>query len=131
MKTKIIEVTNAPEGINWGKFMVGRFEPEEQNYHSPIEHHAFLNARWGPNHIWVLDLETGEGAFFAHGGCASYDLNSKHQVWVCPMFEPFLNWLYEQDITDLDALPAVVTLTEKQAPSSLFGYRRQGEDIER
>lgn len=23
---------------------------------------SFIDMRWGPEHVWVLDLETGEGA---------------------------------------------------------------------
>src|SRR6266702_1985984 len=56
-------------------------------------------------------LRTGEGAFFRvhRQGVASADLD-KHQIWVCPMFEPFLNWLYKQDVSDLDQLPSLVDL---------------------
>jgi hypothetical protein len=78
---------------------------------------------WGDEHIWVLDLQTGEGATFRHGGMASADLN-KHRIWVCPMFEPFLAWLYQQDLHELDALPAVINLPD--APAAFHGYRRAG-----
>lgn len=127
MKTKIIEVTNHPEGINHGKFMLGRFEEHEWAFASAIEGPGFMHRRWGPDHLLVLDLETCEGAIFLHGGYAKADLE-KHRVWVCPMFEPFLNWLYKQDISDLDALPPVVTFTEAEAPSSMAGYRRSGRE---
>lgn len=78
---------------------------------------------WFHEHLLVLDLATGEGAIFRHGGYAPADLN-KHKVWVCPLFEPFLSWLYQQDVSDLDALPAAVTLTG--VPLQLQGYRRPG-----
>lgn len=128
MKTKIIEATNAEGGggINWGKFMVARMD-SEMDYVSEVEGAHFMRRRWGDRHLWVMDLETGEGAVFAIGGYATVDLE-KHRIWVCPMFEPFLNWLYEQDITDLDALPSMVRFTEAEAPSAMGGYRRKGPE---
>lgn len=133
MKLKFIEATNrAAGGINWGKFAVGRFEPDEWSYRSavrgdevfgiPIANRSLLAERgWSEQHLLVLDLQTGEGSMFRHGGLAVADLNTKHQIWVCPLFEPFLTWLYQQDVTDLDKLPALVEL---EAPSSMSGYRR-------
>jgi hypothetical protein len=43
-----------------------------------------------------------------------------------PLFEPFLNWLYQQDLTDLEKLPALVEFTFEEAPPALHGYRREG-----
>lgn len=74
------------------------------------------------HYFWVLDLQTGEGAYFRHGGCAVADLN-KHAIWVCPLYEPFLVWLYGQK-PDLATLPESVELP--QAESALYGYRRKG-----
>lgn len=51
----------------------------------------------------------------------SHDLNEKHKIWVCPLYEPFLEWLYRQDVRDLGKLPDHVTL---EAPAALWGYRR-------
>jgi hypothetical protein len=48
-------------------------------------------------------------------------------VWVCPMFEPFLEWLYTQDTSVLERLPTVVELPEAPAAAALAGYRRAGE----
>src|SRR6266568_9619596 len=76
---------------------------------------------WTSDHLLVLDLQTGEGAIFRPGGSARADLNEKHQVWVCPLFEPFMEWLYKQDTPDLTALPDQVEL---DAPGAPFGYRR-------
>jgi hypothetical protein len=45
---------------------------------------------------------------------------------VCPLFEPFLEWLYEQDLTDLSTLPRRVELPD--AEFSFTGYRRPGPD---
>jgi hypothetical protein len=39
------------------------------------------------------------------------------------MFEPFLTWLYAQDLSDLQALPDYVELPD--APFALAGYRRR------
>jgi len=125
MLTKIIEATN---GFNWGKFLVGRFDEQEWSYRSQVSDSGMPLLReigWGPGHLWVLDLQTGEGGYFRVSpyGHAHNDLN-KHKIWVCPMFEPFLVWLYQQD-HDLKTLPAVVDLTG--AESAFHGYRRPGQ----
>lgn len=129
MKTAVVEVTNHPTGINYGKFLVGQFD-WEWAYRSVIDDGVdLLSGRgWSRGHVLVLDLQTGEGAIFRLGGLASADLN-KHQVWVCPMFEPFLAWLYRTWDPDRDVtqLPAVVELTEAEAPSAMYGHRRPGE----
>ncbi len=140
MKLKFIEATNRTVGgINWGKFGVGQFESTEWAYTSQLRENdpfgmeisklGLLEGRgWGQHHIFVIDLQTGEGAMFRHGGLASSDLNTKHQIWVCPLFEPFLTWLYRQDVSDLDALPGLVEL---DAPSSMHGYRRKRTGLPR
>jgi hypothetical protein len=122
MRTKFIEATNGPR--NWGKFMLARFTIEEWARRSAI-HGGYLIAAtgWTPDHLLVVDLETGEGALFRHGGHAKADLE-KHRIWVCPLFEPFLTWLYAQDVSDLDALPAHVDLPDAEFQFS--GYRRSG-----
>jgi hypothetical protein len=128
MEVKIIEAGN---GFNWGKFLVMRPDENEWARGSavPIAEsglppvRSLLAARgWAPYHIIVFDLETNEGASFTPGGLASADLN-KHQIWVCPMYEPFLEWLYKQDLTELSKLPDYVHL---DAPSAMAGYRRPG-----
>jgi hypothetical protein len=122
VKTKFIEVTNGPQ--NWGKFLVMRPE-EEWEYKSVLQPDFRLLSHigWAPNHIIVFDLQTCEGAAFRPGGYAKADLN-KHRIWVCPMFEPFLEWLYKQEVSDLDALPAHVDLPD--AEFQMSGYRRPG-----
>lgn len=98
MKTKFIEATDATE-FNWGKFMVCRFDAGEWARQSEMDKRSLLLARgWTHAHVLVVDLETGEGAIFRSGGHARADLNEKHQIWVCPMFEWFLTWLYQQDL---------------------------------
>lgn len=123
MKTRIIEAHDA-SNFNWGKFLVGRFDSEWPVGSIIGGGKSLLNSRgWTPRHLLVLDLETGEGFLAAPGGMASADLN-KHAIWVCPMYEYFLEWLYTQDLTDLDALPAVVNLGK--VPVAMQGYRRSG-----
>lgn len=126
MITKIIEVTN--NDMNWGKFMVMRPDTEwgrkalitgEASKRSLLE-----QLGWDGSHVWVLDLQTGEGAWFRAGGSAKADLD-KHKIWVCPMFEPFLVWLYGQDLKDLAALPDVLNLPD--AEFAVYGYRREGK----
>jgi hypothetical protein len=121
MKTKIVEVTNGNR--NWGKFLLGRFD-HELEYISKINPGEKLVAtRWDSGHLLVVDLQTGEGAIFRTGGYAKADLE-KHKIWVCPMYEPFLEWLYKQDLSDLDKLPGLVDL--KDAPFEWHGHRRPG-----
>lgn len=122
MKLYPFEATN---GANWGKFAVGR-PGDEWKWRSQISDSGGPLLRelgWDHGTIWVWDLQTGEGAMFRPGGYARADLN-KHAIWVCPMFEPFLTWLYQQDLSDLEALPQLVELPD--APFEFHGYRRQG-----
>lgn len=122
MQVKFIEVTNNDQ--NWGKFFVARFDKDEWGYQSQFGKGSLLReVGWGPDNIIVFDLQTREGAGFRPGGLASADLD-KHQVWVCPMYQPFLEWLYQQDLTDLSKLPASLNLPN--APFALAGYRRKG-----
>lgn len=130
MKTQFIEVTQGSE-FNWGKFMVGQFDEEEWLRQSMLPGHEgmmpLLRGRgWASNHFLVLDIETGEGAIFSKGSAVA-DLN-KHQVWVCPMFEPFLEWLYEQDFADVSELPRYVKLNTNI--EAMAGYRRKGPKAE-
>lgn len=125
METVFIEATNVEAGgINWGKFMIGRFTSNDWEHKAAVSGFPMLQGRgWTSDNLLVLDLETGEGAIFRPGGSAAADLH-KHQIWVCPMFEPFLEWLYRQDLTRLEALPKVVQINDRA--SSLHGYRRPG-----
>ena len=132
MKTKFVEVTN---NFNWGKFCIAKFDEEEMQRRSQIDEptafgppRSLLNAcGWETDQMdWIFDLQTGEGAIFRLGGSAHADLE-KHKVWVCPMFEPFLEYvydLYEKGTFDFDSFPNFVTLSE--APRAMYGYRRLG-----
>ena len=137
METKFIEVTNGPR--NWGKFLLLRFDEEFAYPSAVMRQHAKVdpemaafaasplsllrNIGWGNHLLIVFDLQTREGAAFKPGGNAHCDLEQR-RIWVCPMFEPFLEWLYKQDTTDLAKLPAHVDLPG--APFEFRGYRRPG-----
>jgi hypothetical protein len=122
MQTKIIEAVEKRQ-FNWGKFMLCRFD-KEWGYQSALNQETVLCPRWDRRSLLVMDLETGEGAIFMPGGLARADLN-KHSIWVCPLFESFLAWLYAQDLSDLNALPALVSLGD--VPTDMYGYRRSGD----
>lgn len=129
MNTVFIEAAQGGEQPqNWGKFAVCRWTSAEwarTSCLSGVFQQSVLRGRgWTAAHIWVLDLQTGEGACFYPGGMAEADLN-KHKVWVCPMFQPFLQWLYLQDLSDLSKLPGYVELTD--AEFLMSGHRREGK----
>lgn len=125
MKLKFIEVTNGPR--NWGKFAVGEFSYDDwqtQSAVATVGNSKHLSDRgWTREHKLVLDLQTGEGAIFKMGGMAAADLH-KHRIWVCPMFGPFLEWLYQQDTRDLSTLPDHVDLPD--APFYMAMPRNRG-----
>lgn len=130
MNTKLVEVTqNRETGFNWGKFLLGYFDDDEWAHPSdmpgPFVVSLIGSQGWGHEHILVLDLATGEGAMFRPGGVARADLD-KHKIWCCPMFEPFLEYLYEFTRAGNDAfdVPAVVELPNAQP--AMQGYRRGG-----
>lgn len=132
METKFIEFTNGPQ--NWGKFLVGRFTESELDYRSQLmlaqrpklDTPLLRLVGWQVEKVLlVVDLQTGEGAVFTIDKFASAKADlEKHKVWVCPLFEPFLEWLYRQDLTDLSKLPSLIDLPG--APFAFSGYRRSG-----
>lgn len=130
MIVKFIEAHDRTK-FNHGKFMVARFGAPQWSHPSTVilteekRNRSLLNfCGWNRDHILVTDLQTGEGAIFRPGGYAKADLD-KHKIWVCPMFEPFLTWLYKQDLKDLSTLPILVDLGD--VPVSMSGYRRTGK----
>jgi len=121
--------------------MIGRFEGQEMLRQSAIDARTPLLEACGwygrPLPVMVTDLQTGEGVLLRLGGSAHSDLR-KHAIWVCPLFEPFLEWLYREynevksslvGPTFWDAwfaaLPAVVEL---DVPLQMQGYRRPGPE---
>lgn len=113
MKSIIIEATSG-DG-RWGKFLVAKFDTEEWTRSRPLlstRANFILNIGRDPSCVIVFDLFTGEGALFIPGGLASADLD-KHKIRVCPLFEPFLAWLYKQDLTDIRKLPTLCHMEEQ------------------
>ncbi len=115
---------------NWGKFAIGRYTNAELREPTRFPgcdgRHVVSLRGWGSEHIWVFDLATGEAARFHPVGYAIADL-SEHRVWVCPLFEPFLTWLYrfirEHPYPQWwDDLPRTVELSE--ADFAFGGHRR-------
>lgn len=132
MKSTFVEVTNGP--CNWGKFLVCQYTKDEIFYSSLVGNTNLLNSIGdSPDAIWILDLQTGEGARFycrsALDGSAECDLK-KHKIWVCPLFEPFLQWLYQHPdhCKDVATLPGHIEILD--APFALRGYRRAGDASE-
>jgi hypothetical protein len=128
VRTKIIEAVS-PQG-NFGKFLLG-VPDEEWSRLSEVEPSRFVLGLhgWTRKHVLIVDLATGEGAFFLHGGLASADLRKK-RVWVCPLFEPLLEWFHQQQLPmtvngllDLSGLPNIVHLDH---PLEFRGCRRSG-----
>lgn len=130
MITKFVEVSNT---FNWGKFLVCRFTPEEWAVRSEVDPGQRLLAGrgWSQQHLWVLDLQTGEGAYFRPGGLAKADLE-RHRIWVCPMYEVFLGVLYAHPewCDDITKIPSFVKLEGEEArqASAVYGHRREGPD---
>jgi hypothetical protein len=55
----------------------------------------------------------------------------EHRGWVCPMYEPFMEWLYTQDLSDIKVLPHLVTLgPEADKHCAMQGYRREGRGLQ-
>jgi hypothetical protein len=126
VETKLLEATNGPQ--NWGKFMLGRFD-NELEIRSVIDSRPLVASRgWSPRHFLMIDLQTGEGSMFKLGGLASADLHA-HKIWVCPLFEPTLEWLYFR-YKGLEHNPAIwwdtmpVHVDLPKAPFAMWGYRR-------
>lgn len=82
MEIHFIEASDGTD-FNWGKFAVMRFAEAEWAVRSQIDPcQSLIGGRgWTPQHIFVMDLQTGEGAMFRPGGSAHHDLE-KHRIWV-------------------------------------------------
>lgn len=143
MIVHFIEVTQADFNLNHGKFMIGRFTAEEARTNSALpdyEHESLWRVgglrKMRPDTTLVMDLQTGEGASFSldpMGGDPKWQAHfhlEKHKIWVCPMFEPFLGWLYGQGLAngkgDITALPRYVEVATLEG--ALYGHRREGEE---
>ncbi len=120
--------------MNWGKFIICEYGPEEISYKSLVDEGANLLRTCGYHEQnlwrWILDIQTGEGLSVRvekdGRGNAKADL-SKHKIWVCPLFEPMLDWFYKNGFCPVDELPSLINLSLEEAPFALQGYRR-GQD---
>lgn len=118
MISRFIEASHG-DGGNYGKFIVLRFDKRESQIKTRLPGHTghplftFAGARkLNPKTTFVFDLQTGEGAAFYIGdkGGARIAL-SQRDIWVCPLYLPFLNWLWGQDMSDITKLPRYVDLS--------------------
>lgn len=133
MRTHIIEATNGE--MNWGKFLIGVFDEEWSR--RPMtpgcdQGLPLLEARrWTRSDVWVCDLETREGAVFQpHPERDPAEALAKHQIWVCPLFEPFMRWLYSVPLPDIVALKLPNWIDLPDAVFAFKGYRRPGQAAE-
>jgi hypothetical protein len=123
MVTHFIE---ASDGMMHGKFMLGRLDSAELGVRSALpgsEEDPLMRVggrrRLNERSTLIVDLQTGNGAaFFIGGGLWIADLNRTGPIHVCPMFPPFLKWLYEQKVPDFPAtaieqLPRYVRITHE------------------
>ncbi len=128
METKLIEAGG--QG-NWGRFLLGHYDRQElaqlpryPGCEGPVP--LVSQCGWGSDKVWVMDLATEEGFLVPIGTVAAAHILEKHQVHVCVLFEPFLDWLLgfqrEHGAAWWDTLPATVDLPE--APFGFYGYRR-------
>lgn len=138
MKSKIVEAVGGGD-FNWGKFMVLQWEAEDWDRTSVVvKEYDGRDRRLLPyighnaGDLTIIDLQTCEGAVFSPGGLASADLN-KHRVWVCVLFEPFLDWLYQfynthyaNEGRPFDVLDIPDKLEFQSHPRELQGFRREG-----
>ena len=137
MKTYIFEAT---DGSFYGKFLVGIYDDEwdrraeiEEAAILSAKHvvlAALLGAEmalsdinrparllhqegwWGRDYFLLQDLSApGNGSIFscAPTSYADADVAEKNMT-VCYLFVPFLQWIREQGLENLDALPRVVKL---------------------
>jgi hypothetical protein len=119
--TKIIE---GSDGGAYGKWLVGQLDEHERSrktslpgYEGNASIWTFAGARrFGadPGAVFVLDLQTGQGAVFNPTTSSSpdYDLDQAN-IWVCPLFRDFFRWLYTQDLADVTQLPNFIDLPWK------------------
>ena len=113
MKTRIIEATS--DQIFWSTFLVGVFDMERR-YKSCVDGSMVLRS-YSPRDIFILDIQTREGAVFAPHGLADVDIE-RTAIYTGPLFKAFLHWIRAQfrEGLSLNDLPkhVEVPLTEAQ-----------------
>jgi hypothetical protein len=132
MNTRLVEVT---DGAFYGKFLVAQFDEAEwrheaevfkESIHRPVPYALLDVCGWSRDHLLVLDLETGNGTIFRPGGHLAHDMEKRQMGYVCPLYRPFLGWLYEHAARTggiaLDDIPAILhmgpfmTLHARESP---------------
>ena len=102
----ITHLIEASDNAAYGKFLIARLDDELHassalpGYEgSPLLRLGGLR-RFNENSTLIVDLQTGNAAvfFISNGGSWEADLNRTGPIHVCPMFRPFLKWLYEQKV---------------------------------
>jgi len=123
MRSQFIEATQGQ--TSWSQFQVQQLDPVDWAHQSEVsQSHLLASQGHDPNILFVMDLETCEGVIYSPNGDARSFLR-KHQVWVSPLFGPFLNWLSDQmrlsraagTPFDVCALPSLINLDMDQATS--------------
>ena len=113
MKTKIIEASDRDK-FNWGKFLIGRFDDEWHRLSlvtDKLRTCLIRSQGWGPDDILVMDLSVGHAAMFTPSRSASPQVDVENTgIYFCPLFLGFMEWLYQQDLADLDTLPDYVEM---------------------
>lgn len=136
MRTHIIEATNKNQ--NWGKFLLGVLDdewdrfPETPGCNTGVPLLASLprtrGQKWDrARDVLIMDLQTREAAVFALEGDPRVELE-RHQVWVCPLFEPFLGWLYSQPVDRVLSLDLPAWIDIPDAKFAWAGHRRSGAE---
>jgi hypothetical protein len=136
VKSKFLEVTNK---ANWAKLQLLQWEPSDLARPSLVQKgKVLLNAvqvRRGDaadplTAVFVRDLQTQEGCEFYPSPEADCKTQlDMHRVWVCPLFYPFVSWLFANYQGDVTSLPDLVELADSKK-QEYQGYRRPGEEME-
>lgn len=102
MITRFVEVT---DGWMYGKFLVCRMDAEELATPSEMpdaRHGERLlvhggRRRFNDHSTLVIDLQLGTAAAWPlQGLMEAYESEHLWHLHVCPMYRPFVRWLYEQ-----------------------------------
>lgn len=119
MITKIIE---GSDGALYGKWLVGQLDQIELGATTALPGFEGTQRIWTfggarkfgahPGARLVLDLQTSQGGVFIPDSKSSADADlDKSKLWVCPLFRQFFCWLYQQDVSDVSALPSFIDLS--------------------
>lgn len=128
MRTYLFETIASPRTPkNWGSFMVcvpDEIEWAWQSHVSTSLMPALAEFGWTPEHVIVMDMKTGEAAFFRPGDREAAEDLTLHRIYRSPQLGLFLTWLYGQDIAHLYQQPAVIEVED--CTFALEGWREIG-----